>query len=128
MIMMPSLLQITINLQKEAVNQNVAYATPGGFSFFVTRMLAALMAIGAVLVLLNLVWGAFDWLNSSGDKSKLEKARDKMTQSVIGLIVLSSVLALFTLIQQFFGIRVINFTPQVPPSEILHIDGLKGPQ
>jgi hypothetical protein len=53
--------------------------------------------------------GAFEWITSGGDKGKAEKARDKMTQAVIGLVILISAVAILMFIQQLLGICIINF-------------------
>ncbi|MDQ3008380.1 MAG: pilin [bacterium] len=80
-----------------------------GFGPFVGSILTAIMAIAALLVLLNLIWGAIEWISSGGDKGKLESARNRITQSIIGIIVLAASLAIFTALQTFLGINVINF-------------------
>ncbi len=50
----------------------------------------AIITIGALMVLLYFIWGAIEWISAGGDQGKVGKARDKMTQSVIGLIILVS--------------------------------------
>lgn len=81
----------------------------GGFGSFLGTVLGAVMAIAALLVLLYLLWGAIEWITSGGDKGKLEAARNKITQSIIGIVVLGATLAIFMLVQSFLGINVINF-------------------
>jgi hypothetical protein len=105
-----SLFQLTIDLQREAELQNAPYANEGGFAAFVGRILSALMAIGAMSVLIFLVWGAFDWINAGGEKGKIESARNKMTGAIMGLIVLAATLAIFTFVQSALGIEVLEFT------------------
>jgi hypothetical protein len=80
-----------------------------GFGLLVSGLISAVMVIGALLVLLYLIWGAIDWITAGGDSGKIQKAREKITQSVIGIIVLASTIALFTFIQRFLGISVLNF-------------------
>ncbi len=88
--------------------QNLADADRG-LGPFISGLLGAIMVIAAILVFLNLVWGSIEWITSGGDKAKVEKARDKMTQSMIGIIVLASILALFSVVQTFLGIEVFEF-------------------
>ena len=78
------------------------------FGEFIGGILGGIMVIAAVLVLLYLLWGAFEWITSGGDKGKVEKARDKITQAVVGLIVLSATTAIFMLLQSFLGICILN--------------------
>lgn len=80
-----------------------------GFAPLVGSILSFAMLIAALLVLFYLIWGAFEWITSSGDKGKLEKARQRMMGAVTGIIVLAAVTALFMIIQQFLGISVFTF-------------------
>jgi hypothetical protein len=106
--MITPLLQITIDLNKEAVTQGAPYASDGGFEAFVSRLLAALMTVAAISVLTFLVWGAFDWLNSSGEKGKLESARNKMTGAIVGMFMLAMVLVIFMFVQNAFGLNILT--------------------
>lgn len=58
--------------------------------------------IGALLVLIFFIQGAIEWISAGGDSGKIQKARDRMTQSVIGLFVLVSSFAIIGLISQLF--------------------------
>lgn len=114
--MLTSLLQLQLNLQQQAVEQQAPYAD-GGFELFLTRLLTGIMTVAAILVFIFLLWGAFDWISSNGEKSKTESARNKMTGAVMGILVLSVVLVIFMFIQSILGIQVIDFgtTPATPP-------------
>lgn len=80
-----------------------------GFAPLVGSILSFAMLIAALLVFFYLIWGAFEWITASGDKGKLEKARQRMMGAITGIIVLSAVTALFMVIQQFLGIQVFTF-------------------
>ncbi|MCB9801832.1 MAG: hypothetical protein H6774_01965 [Pseudomonadales bacterium] len=104
--------QTTINLSQEAAAQNLTGydADPsGGMAFLIGRILSIAIVVGAVLLLLYLVWGGIEWIASGGDKGKLESARSKITQSIIGMIVLAGSVALFMLVQAFLGFQVLQF-------------------
>lgn len=49
-----------------------------------------IISIGGLLLLLFFVWGALQWITASGDKTKLEAARNRMLQAAIGLLILVS--------------------------------------
>lgn len=57
--------------------------------------------LASMLLLIYLLWGAFDWLTSGGDKAKIEKAQGKMTQAVIGIIVVIASLTLWDIITRY---------------------------
>lgn len=48
--------------------------------------------------------GGIQWLTSGGDKTALENARNKITNAIIGLIIVAAAYAVFMLVGQFFGI------------------------
>lgn len=48
------------------------------------------ITIGALMVIGYLVLGAIEWILSGGDSGKLDKARQKMTHAVIGMVILVS--------------------------------------
>jgi len=54
------------------------------------RLWRNLMTIGGLMVIFFFIWGALQWISSSGDKSKLEAARNRMLQAAIGLFILVS--------------------------------------
>ncbi len=63
-----------------------------------------LIVIGSLLVLINFLWGAFEWITAGGDSGKLGNARNRMLQSVIGLIILVSSYTIIGFISTlFFG-------------------------
>ncbi len=69
----------------------------------------AIISIVAVMLIIYLVWGAVEWITSAGDSGKVQKARDKMTQAVIGIVVLASVLAIFQIVQILLGVEFFTF-------------------
>lgn len=130
--MLAALYQVTLNLKEQAVRQDLPFVSPdqGGIGGFLSQILTALIALAAVSVFIFLVWGAFDWINSSGEKGKVESARNKMTGAVMGLFVLAMVLVIFMFIQQILGIRIINFLPHrasrplpASVSNLTHVNG-----
>lgn len=48
----------------------------------------ALMLVGGLLVLFFFIQAAIEWITAGGDSGKIQKARDRMIQSVIGLFLL----------------------------------------
>jgi hypothetical protein len=107
--MLTSLLQVQLNITGEAAKQDLPFAQPTeGFSQYIYTIVSALMAMGLLLVFLFLVWGAFDWINSSGEKGKIDSARNRMTGAVTGLFVLACVFVFFMFLQRVFGIEILR--------------------
>ncbi len=51
--------------------------------------------VGAIVVIVFFIWGAFEWLTAGSDSKKTESAQKRMTNAVIGLVILVS---LFTIL------------------------------
>jgi len=58
----------------------------------------AFILVCAMFVLLYMMWGAFDWITSSGEKDKVAKAQNKITTAVIGIFILIGVFTIYSLI------------------------------
>lgn len=69
-----------------------------------TTLLGALIqlffVLSGVAALIFLVWGAFAWVTSGGEKAKVEEAQKKIIAAVVGLIVLVAVLSLAVFLEQ----------------------------
>jgi hypothetical protein len=64
-------------------------ATEGGlFTKYMVLIWNAIMTIGAILVIILFIKAAFEWIGSGSDKSKVENARNTITQAFIGLVIL----------------------------------------
>jgi hypothetical protein len=100
--------QVTINLTDQAAADNLSGATTT-FGTFFESLLSGIMLIAALMVFFFLIWGAIEWITAGGDQSKIQKGRDRIVQSIIGIIVLASTLALFGLVQSFLGLEILDF-------------------
>jgi ABC-type multidrug transport system fused ATPase/permease subunit len=105
------------NLREAAQNilpyaDQVALEGGGGqvVANIISSLLSVALIIAAVLVLLYLIWGAIEWISSSGDSGKIEKARNRIMQAIIGLIVLAAVIAVLALMQTLLGVTLIKMT------------------
>ncbi len=93
-----------------------ATGAKSGSLFFtiINGILQFMMLLGALIVLINLLHASTDWIGSAGDSSKLEKARGRITHSVVGLVLLSASFAIWTYIRvNFLGIKL-TFEPLFP--------------
>jgi ABC-type dipeptide/oligopeptide/nickel transport system permease subunit len=84
-------------------------AADGGFGTWVSSLMRVVMLAGVLVAFVFLILGAIEWITSGGDKGKVESARGKITNAVIGLIVLAAVTAILALVQDFLGVSFINF-------------------
>lgn len=56
--------------------------------------------VAAVALLIYLLLGAYEWIISGGEKEKLSKAQGKITNAIVGIIVVILVLSVFCMVTQ----------------------------
>jgi len=69
-------------------------------------ILGLVFLLGFLLTLAYLLTGGVQWITSGGDKNALESARNKITNAIIGLVIVASAYAVFKLVGSFFGIEL----------------------
>lgn len=75
------------------------------FGRIISAVIGIFLFLGVVMALFHLILGAYKWLTSSGDKTKLETAREQIVQALVGLLLLASIWAVITLVTTFLGIQ-----------------------
>lgn len=84
---------------------------------FITNLIQLSFVIALIVVLIMLVWGAFQWIASGGDKEAVAAARGRILNALIGLAILAVAFALFRFAGQFLGFGALGpgpFTLPVP--------------
>lgn len=76
-------------------------ASPGNLT---TNALRIMYAFAGMAVLFFIVWGAFDFITSGGDKEKIAGARRKIVNALIGLALLALAAFIVSLFGQVIGI------------------------
>lgn len=101
-------------------NNTVSLNLPTGSGFTgvaqwnATRLAGA--AINLILVMAGLIafffflYGGLQWILAGGDKEATEKARKRITSSLIGLVIIFSTYAFIALVGQFLGVQLLNFS------------------
>ena len=95
----------TIGLEDQ-VSSRVAINSDLGT--FISRVFSAVMIVGGIATFMYMVYGGVQWITAGGEKDKVQAAREKITQAVIGLAVLASAWAIYSLIDYFFGIGIVE--------------------
>jgi len=54
--------------------------------------------VAGIVLIIYLLWGAFDWVTSGGEKEKIAKAQAKITNAIIGMFLIFAMLAVWGLI------------------------------
>jgi len=81
---------------------------------FVFRIVDISIILAGLILFVFLVWGGIEWLTSGGDKGKIEAARAKLTNALIGVAIIAASYAVWQLALVFFGIDVSTICTKTP--------------
>ncbi len=76
-----------------------------GISIFLTSFVQLIYSLAAVMLLIMLIWGAWDWMTSEGEKDKLQQAQRKLVNAMIGMGILAGTFAILQLVGRFTGFK-----------------------
>ncbi len=75
---------------------------------FVSNSVSAVILFAGLATFLYLIYGGVQWLNSGGSKEKIEEARGRITNALVGLAIVASAWAIYRLVDYFFGIGIVG--------------------
>lgn len=75
----------------------------GGISKFLSNLVNLIYTLAAVVLIFMLIWGAFEWITSEGDKEKIAAARGKIISAIIGIILFAVAFAVIQILGVFTG-------------------------
>jgi len=67
-----------------------------------------LVIVGGLMVFLQLVWGALNWILSGSNPDRLKRAKDQMFNGIFGLVILVLSYAIIRLISTLTGLNILN--------------------
>ncbi len=77
-------------------------------SQFIPKAIGLLFVFGALAFFFMFLWGAISWILSGGDKAHVENAKARITNALIGFILMIATFAIVKLIEAFFGIDILS--------------------
>lgn len=92
-------------------------AVPGGdsptnaptqFAITMATLWQTLIIVGGLAFLLYFLWGGLQWILAGGDKGKIDEARGKITQGLIGLAILAASYVIIKFLQSALGLDLLN--------------------
>lgn len=84
---------------------------------FISTLIGVITVVGSIIFIVNFLLAALQWITAGGDSGKIQSARDKMVQSIIGLIVVVAGYSLVGLIGSIVGLDILN--PAVVLNELV---------
>ena len=68
-------------------------------------IIRVLIFLGFIAFLVQFLLGGIKWINSQGDKNKIEESQKQLTYSFVGLFVVLSIFAVIKVIGAVFGVK-----------------------
>lgn len=84
--------------------------SPGQFAITIATLWQTIIIVGGLAFILYFLWGGLQWIMAGGDKSKIEEARSKLTQGLIGLAILAASYVIIKFLQAAIGIDLLDIT------------------
>jgi cytochrome bd-type quinol oxidase subunit 2 len=88
---------------------------------FISNMIGLLTIVAGLFFVFYFIMGGLNWITAGGEQGKIEKARDQMVQSVIGMVVIVISYGLMGIIGKFLGIDILQpgntFLMQLDPTK-----------
>ncbi len=80
----------------------------GFFQQLVPSLIGLIFVVGVIIFFFMILFSAIQWISSGGDKASVEAARGRLTQALIGIIVLFSAFVIVKLVEGFFNINILT--------------------
>ena len=64
--------------------------------------------VTGVALFFNIIIGGIQWINAGGDPKALTAARTRITNAFIGLIIVVAAYSIGLILEQVFGISIVN--------------------
>ncbi len=77
-------------------------------ALLIANLWRAVIVLGGLALLLYLVWGGLEWVMAGGDKTKVENARARITQGIMGMAVLSATVAIAIFLSEVLQLDLLN--------------------
>lgn len=106
------LAEITNNAINPAIGSSVA-AGRTALQTFLSNFIALAIGVGVAVFLIMLIWGGISFITAGGDKEAVARATKRITNALVGVILLLSVYVIIKLVGYVFGINVLNFSVPV---------------
>lgn len=74
-----------------------------GISQFFTNLVGLFSTVAAIALIFMLLWGAFEWMTSGGDKEKLAAAQRRILNAIIGIVLFAITFPILLVLGQFTG-------------------------
>jgi len=91
-----------------AYNPDLADQGTGALTKVFSNTLGVFTIVAGLMFMLNFILGGLGWLTASGKADQVEKAKMKMTNSAIGLIIVVASYSIAFIIGEILGFKILD--------------------
>jgi hypothetical protein len=83
-------------------------ASPAQFAITIATLWQTIILVGGLAFILYFLRGGLQWITAGGDKGKIDEARGKITQGLVGLAILAASYVIIKFIEMAIGMNILN--------------------
>jgi len=83
-------------------------SAPKQFAVTMATLWQTIIITGGLAFLMYFLYGGIEWIMAGGDKGKLEEAKGKITQGLVGLAILAASYVIVKFLQSALGLDLLN--------------------
>lgn len=112
---MASPLAYIINPALNSLVGNVMTRSSGTtLQMYLSNFITLAISAAGVFFFGNLLFGGIQYIFAGGDKEAVQRAQKRITNALIGIVIVLSVFAITFVVEVLFGISILNFTIPAP--------------
>lgn len=93
----------------EGVQERLGEKATETFVNAISNIIGFLTAVAIIFFLFQFFLGAITWISAGGDKAKIEQARSKLTNALVGIVIVITALVLVSAVGALLGVNILNF-------------------
>ena len=74
----------------------------------ISGFIGTIIVIAFIAAFFYLLWGGFQWVTSGGDEAAVGAARQRITQALVGLVIVVAAWAIFQLVETILGVDILG--------------------
>jgi len=88
--------------------EEIPLAALGLFNKLISNIVGVMTVIAGIWFIFQFIIGGISWLTAGNDKAKVESARAKITQGIIGLAIVIIAVFIIDLVGKFLGLEILQ--------------------
>jgi hypothetical protein len=83
-------------------------SSPEQFAITIATLWQTIILVGGLAFILYFLRGGLQWITAGGDKGKIDEARGKITQGLLGLAILAASYVIIKFVEMAIGMNILN--------------------